>query len=49
MYVEKCMMGAASVEAKTFTQKVKCLTSVKFRLRKMCGIVVSCIKIWSQI
>jgi hypothetical protein len=49
MCMEKCMMGAASVEARNFTRKVKCLTSVRFMLRKMCGIVVCCIKIWSQI
>jgi len=48
MYMEKCMMDPASVEAKTFTRKVQCLTSERFRLRKMRGIEVCCIKIWSQ-
>jgi len=48
MYMEKCMISPASVEAKTLTREVKCLTSERFRLRKMCGIVVCCIKIWSQ-
>jgi hypothetical protein len=49
MYMEKCMMGPASAEAKIFTREVQCLTSERFRLRKMCGIVVCSIKIWSQI